>query len=111
MAAHDLPHLLAAALTAIFAITAAVELAGAHHIRTHFRRWRYPRRFYRVMAVLQLLAVLFLVTPELRVLGLVLAGLVIFLWGVTLLNHRQWGWAAAAFLMMAALVPASLVLR
>jgi hypothetical protein len=104
-------HLLAAALAVIFAGTAAIELTGSQYIRTHFRRWRHPRRFYRVMGVLQLLAALFLAMPQLRLLGIILAGFVVFLWTVTLLNHRQWSWAAAGMLMMLALVPASLAIH
>jgi hypothetical protein len=111
MGTHDLPHILSLALIAIFAGTAAVELTSHRYIRTHFRCWRRPRRFYRVMGVLQLLAALFLSTPQLRVLGIILAGFVIFLWVVTLLNHRQWSWAVTGMLMMLALVPASLVIH
>ena len=107
---HQL-HLLAASLAAIFAITAAIELTGSHYIRTHFRRWRHPRRFYQVMGTLQIFAALFLAMPQLRLLGIILAGFVIFLWTVTLLNHRQWSWAVAAMLMMLALVPASLAIH
>ena len=111
MGTHDLPHLLAAALTAIFALTAVVELTGARYIRSHYRHWRHPRRFYRVTGALQLLAALFLAMPQLRISGILLAGFVLFLWVVTLLNHRQWRWAAAGMVMMMALVPASLAIH
>jgi hypothetical protein len=105
---NNLPHLLALTLAVIFAATAAIELMGYRYIRTHFRRWRHPRQFYRVMGALQLFAALFLAMPQLRVWGIVLAGIITFLWVVTLLNRRQWSWAIAAMLMMVALVPASL---
>jgi hypothetical protein len=108
---HNLPHLLADALVVIFAGTATIELTGSRYIRAHFRRWRRPRRFYRVMGVLQLIAALFLATPQLGIWGIVLAGFVTFLWVATLLNHRQWSWAIAGMVMMMALVPASLAIH
>ena len=62
------------------------------------------------MGVLQFLTALFLAVPVLRIWGIILAGFVTFFWVVTLLNHRQWNWAVAGMLMMAALMPASLAL-
>jgi hypothetical protein len=106
----SLPHLFAGSLAAIFAITGIIDFAGSGYIRARFRQWRHPRQFYRVMGVLQLLAALFLAMPLLRIWGIILAGFVTFFWVVTLLNHRQWNWAVAGMLMMAALVPASLAL-
>ena len=105
---NSLPHLLAGSLAVIFAINGAVDFAGSGYIRARFRQWRHPRQFYRVMGVLQLLTSLFLAMPLLRIWGIILAGFVTFFWVVTLLNHRQWSWAVAGMLMMAALVPASL---
>ena len=105
---NNLPHLLAGALTVIFGVTATIELTGYRYIGAHFRQWRHPRQFYRVMGVLQLIAALFLAMPQLRIWGIILAGILTFLWVVTLLNRRQWSWAAAGMLMMVALVPASL---
>ena len=108
---NSLPHLFAGTLAAIFAIAAVIDLAGARYISVRFRQWRYPRQFYRVMGMLQLLTSLFLAMPQLRIWGIILAGLITFLWVVTLLNHRQWSWAAAGMLMMMALVPASLAIH
>ena len=97
-------------LAAIFALSAIIDLAGGRRIRAQFRAWRRPRQFFRVMGVLQLITALFLAVPQLRIWGIVLAGLVTFFWVVTLLNHRQWSWAAAGMLLMLALVPASLAI-
>jgi len=105
---NSLPNLLASTLIVIFAITAVIDLAGSRYIRARFRHWRYPPQFYRVMGMLQLFTSLFLAMPQLRIWGIILAGLITFFWVVTLLNHRQWSWAAAGMLMMMALVPASL---
>ena len=108
---HSFPHLLADGLAAIFAIAAIIDLAGSRYIRARFRQWRYPRQFYRVMGVLQLITAGFLAIPQLRIWGIALAGLLTFFWIVTLLNHRQWSWAAAGMLLMMALVPASLAIN
>jgi DoxX-like protein len=111
MWAHNFPHLLANGLAAIFAIAAIIDLAGSRYVRARFRQWHYPRQFYRVMGVLQLITAAFLATPQLRIWGIILAGLLTFFWIVALLNHRQWSWAAAGMLLMMALVPASLALN
>ena len=108
---NNLPHLLAGALAVIFATTAIIDLAGSRYIRARFRQWRYPRQFYWVMGVLQLMTSAFLSMPQLRIWGIILAGLITFFWVVTLLNHRQWSWAVAGILMMIALVPASLAIN
>ena len=108
---NNLPHLLAGILAMIFAITATIDLAGSRYISARFRQWRYPQQFYRVMGVLQLFTSLFLAMPQLRIWGIILAGLITFFWVVTLLNHRQWSWAVAGMLMMMALVPASLAIH
>jgi hypothetical protein len=108
MWAHAFPHLLSNVLAAIFAVSAMVDLAGFRFVRARFRQWRYPRQFYRVVGVLQLVTAVFLATPLLRVWGIILAGLITFFSVVTLLNHRQWIWAIAGILIMMALVPASL---
>jgi hypothetical protein len=111
MGTNSLPHLLADILAAIFAMTAIIDLAGSRYIRARFRQWRYPRQFYRVAGVLQLTTAVFLAMPQLRILGIALAGFITFFWVVTLLNHRQWSWAVAGMLMMMALVPASLAIN
>jgi len=63
------------------------------------------------MGVMQLITAAFLATPQLRIWGSILAGLLTFFWTVTLLNHRQWSWAAAGMLLMMTLVPASLAVN
>ena len=111
MWASSFPHLLTNVLVAIFAIAAIVALSGFQTVRARFRLWRYPRQFYWVVGVLQLVTAIFLATPLLRIWGIILAGLITFVSTVTLLNHRQWIWAIAAMLIMTALVPASLAIN
>jgi membrane protein HdeD len=107
---NGVPHLLAHVLAVIFAIAGIIDIAGHHNLREWFRDWQYPSQFYRTMGVLQLFVALFLAVAQLRIWGIILAGFVLFFWIVTLLNHRQWSWAAAGMLMMMALVPASLAI-
>ena len=110
MSMTSLPHILAGVLTAIFAISGIIDVVGSGYLRARFRQWAYPRRFYRVMGVLQLITALFLAVPQLRIWGIILAGLITFFWVVILLNHRQWSLAVAGMLMMMALAPASLAI-
>jgi hypothetical protein len=107
---NSLPHFLAAVLAAIFAVAAVIDLVGSRYVRARFRQWQYPRQFYQVMGVLQLSAAIFLAVPQLRIWGIILAGLITFFWVVTLLNHRQWSLALAGMLMLVALAPASLAI-
>jgi hypothetical protein len=107
----NLPQLVVGVLAVIFAVTAIIDLMGWRYIRAHFRGWRHPRQFYRVMGVLQLIASLFLAVHQLRLWGIILAAFLTFFWVVALLNHRQWTWAAAGMLLMTALVPASLAIH
>ena len=103
----SLPHLFAGILALIFASAGIIDVAGFRFVRARFRQWQYPRQFYRLMGVLQLITALFLATPQLRIWGVALAGFITFFGVVTLLNHRQWSWAVAGMLIMAALVPVS----
>jgi hypothetical protein len=107
---NNFPHVVAGVLAAIFAISGVIDVVGSGYIRARFRQWEYPRGFYRVMGVLQLITALFLAVPQLRIWGIILAGLVTFFWVVILLNHRQWSWAVAGMLIMMALAPASLAI-
>jgi hypothetical protein len=104
------PYLLVNALAAIFGGAALIGMAGSRYLRERFGQWRYPGKFYRVMGLLQLFTALCLALPPLRVWGIVLAGIITFVWVVNLLNHRQWRWAAAGMVLLMALPPASLAL-
>lgn len=107
---NNLPHLLAGGLATVYAIAGIIDLMGSRYVRARFRHREYPRQFYRVMGVLQLITALFLAVPQLRVWGIIMAGFLTFYWVVILLNHRQWSWAVGGMLMMMALAPASLAL-
>jgi hypothetical protein len=111
MWADNLPHLFAALLAAIFAVAAIIDLVGSRYMHARLHRRRHPSQFYRTTGALKLFTALFLATPELRIWGVILAGLITFFWVVTLLNHRQWRWASIGILVMMALVPASLAIH
>jgi len=96
-------------LSAIFALAAAVHLAGPGFVREAYARWQYPNGFREVTGTLLVLAAIFLSLPLTRFFGLILAGLVMFLSAITLINHRQYTLAAPVVALLFALVPASLV--
>src|SRR5882757_5497183 len=104
------PHFLVDVLAAIFAIAALIGIAGSRYLRERFRQWQYPGKFYQVMGVLQLFTALCLALSQLRIWGIILAGITTFVWVVNLLNHRQWSWAVAGMLLLMALAPASLAI-
>jgi hypothetical protein len=57
---------------------------------------------------LELATALFLIVPQLRVWGLMLAIPITFFSVVTLLNHRQYLWSLFGMLLLASLVPVAL---
>jgi hypothetical protein len=61
-----------------------------------------------VTGTLLALAAIFLSLPATRFVGLILAGVVMFLSAITLINHRQYTFAAPVVALLFALVPASI---
>jgi hypothetical protein len=104
---NSFPRYFADVLAVIFAITATIDMAGFFYIRARARQWRYLRQFYQVMCVLQLFTALFLAVPQLRIWGIILAGLVTSFRTVILRYHRQWNWAAASTRSAPILLPPS----
>ena len=88
----------------------SANLIGGATVRRLFAQWHYSGQFYRVIGALELLSAAFLVFPETRILGLVMAGIIGFFSVMTLLNHRQYGWSVPAMLLFAAVVPAAFAL-
>lgn len=95
-------------LSAILALGAFVHLAGFKFVRDAYVRWQYPSGFREVTGTLLALAAIFLSLPVTRFFGLVLAAIVMFLSAITLINHRQYTFAAPVVALLFALVPASL---
>ncbi|HEY2444792.1 MAG TPA: DoxX family protein [Rhizomicrobium sp.] len=102
-----LSSLIAMAIAVMFGVSAFVHLLGPDFIRDAYRRWNFPPMFHRVTGILELLAAIFLALPATRIWGVALAALVTFVAVVTLLNNRQYAWTLPGFLVLAALVPAS----
>lgn len=102
------PEHFAWALSAIFAGVGFVHVAGFSFVANAYRRWQYPAGFREVTGVLLLLAAAFLAFPLTRFFGIVLAGIVMFLSAITLINHRQYGYAMPIVALLFALVPVSL---
>jgi hypothetical protein len=95
-------------LTAVFAGAAAVHLFGLRAVRETYQRWQYPDGFREVTGWLLLIAAVFLAFPLTRLWGIAIAAVVMFLSAITLLNHRQYTYAAPVIALLFALLPASL---
>ena len=92
-------------LAAISAAASAVHLFG---LREAYARRRYPQGYREVTGALLAIAAALLVVPATRIVGLVVAVLVMFLSATTLLHHRQYAAAAPVIALLFALIPISL---
>jgi len=101
-------HLVADAVSLLFAVAGIINLIGPARVRVIYRFWHYPRGFYRIVGAVELFTALFLIVPELRIWGVALAGPIAFVSVVTLLNHRQYLWSLPGMLLLMALVPVSI---
>jgi len=100
--------IIAVSVAAIFAVAGAVQLLGLQVVRDVYRRWDYPQSVRVVTGLLDLVAAVLLIAPATRGWGIALAAIITFGSVVVLLNHRQYLYAGAAAVLMAALVPATL---
>jgi len=85
-----------------------VNLVGFPRLHEIYAEYDIPAGFYRTIGIAEIFAALFLVTPELRVWGILLAAPIMFVSVVILLDHRQYRYAAPIVIMMAGLVAATL---
>jgi hypothetical protein len=99
------PVIVAWSVATIFAIAALVNLSGPRALRDAYARWGYPRRFHLITGTLESIAAAFLAVPETRIWGVAVAGIVLFVAVVTLLNHRQYLYAVPGIVLLAALPP------
>ena len=95
------PHL-ALSLASLFAASALLHAAAPRLLRPLYQH----SQFARTAGLVQGLAALFLVMPQLRVWGVILGAMILFALVVSLLNHRRYWYALPAILCMVALVPA-----
>ena len=106
----DIPTFAAFSLAALFGAIGGVQLAGPRFVRDAYRNWDYSQCLRVVMGLLDVATAIMLAEASLRGWGIALAAILTFGSVVTLLNHGQYAYAAAAMLMMAALVPATLAI-
>jgi hypothetical protein len=97
---------LALVLAALFAAAGVLHLAAPRFLRSAYRRWQFASGFYYVVGIAQSLAALFLIVPQTRIWGGILAAMILFVAVVSLLNHRKYLYAVPAILIMIALAPA-----
>ena len=104
----SLPILAAWANVALLSLAGVVNLSAFGKLREIYADWDIPAVFYRGVGFLQILAAVFLATPEMRLWGILLAGPILFGSVVLLLNYRHYAVAAPVMVMMAALIVAIL---
>jgi hypothetical protein len=102
----EFANCLALILSALFAAAAALNLSAPGFVRRVYQRWAFPRGFYYVAGLAQLLTAAFLSVPQTRIWGGVLGVIVLFVTTVSLLNHRKYLFAFPAILVLIALAPA-----
>ena len=106
----SLPVLAAWSNAALFAVAGLVNLAAFGAVRETYLRWDIPAHAYRTIGLIELVAAAFLVQPDFRVWGIVLAAPIAFGAVVMLLDHRRYVYAMAVSLMLVGLVPAMLAI-
>jgi hypothetical protein len=98
-------------LTALFAISGVVNLAGLGPVKRDFARWGYPTWFRLLCGALELSSAGFLLAQQTRLLGLALQGVVMAGALFTLLRNREPFRHLAPALIFSALVVIALALR
>ena len=94
---------------ALFAVAGILFFAAPAPLAGLLVDWGYGRSFARVFGACALAVALFLSIPQLRLWGIVVAGLVLFGTTVTLLERRKYLYAVPGILLLGAL-PLSLAI-
>src|SRR5262249_42694263 len=103
--------ILAVWLNAGLLVSAAlIHLAGIPGLKRLYAGWDIPGGFYFTIALVELVAAYFLVTPEWRLYGIMIAAVIAFGAVVLLLDHGQYLPAFPVMLFMIVLVPAALAI-
>jgi len=108
MNAISFPFLTIWLIGTVLMVVGIINIVGPRKLRETYANWEFPPRFYLVAGVFEVTAAAFLAVPELRLWGIVLAGLIGFGAVVTLFNQRRYLSAVPAIVLMIALLPASL---
>jgi hypothetical protein len=88
----------------IFAAAGVVNLLGMRWARRIYDRWDISATIFRTLGIIELAAAVFLVSPETRLLGIVIAAPIIFGSVVMLLEHRHYLYAVPVAALMALLL-------
>jgi hypothetical protein len=89
---------------AIFTAAGVVNISGMRWARRVYDRWDISPAIYRTLGVIELAAAVFLVSPETRLLGIVIAAPIIFGSVVMLLEHRHYLYAMPVMALMGLLL-------
>jgi hypothetical protein len=105
---NSLPSIIVIFLSNVFAASAILHLVGPPFVLRAYKRWDFPPKFHLVTGLAELLTMLLLIFEETRVWGIILAGVVLFVAEITLLESREYLLALPCLLLMIALAPAAL---
>ena len=98
-------------LTALFAVSGVINLAGLGPVKRDFARWGYPTWLRLLCGALELSSAGFLLGQQTRLLGLAIAGVVMIGALFTLVRNREPFRHLAPALIFSALVVLCVVLR
>jgi hypothetical protein len=93
---------------AVLTIAGVLNMSGPRRLREVYAEWDIPEIFYHAVGLLQILAAVFLISPDMRMYGILIAGPIMFGAVVMLLNHERYALAAPVAAMMAVLFVAAL---
>lgn len=99
---------IALSLSALFAAAALANALAPSFLMAAYDRWEFPRGTHRTAAIFAALAAAFLFMPITRLWGVALAAIIMFATETLLLSRAKYAYAIPGFLIIAALVPASL---
>lgn len=105
---QNFPTFIALSLAGLFALAAAINLLAPAFLISAYTRWNFPPAFHRIIALFSALAAGFLSMPITRLWGVALAGVIMFMTEALLLSREKYAYAIPGFVIIAALVPASL---
>ena len=104
----SVPMMAVWANAAVLTLAGVMNLAGLRGLREIYAEWDVPEIFYHSVGLLQILAAVFLISADMRVYGILIAGPILFGAVVMLLNHERYALAAPVAAMMAVLLIATL---
>ncbi len=84
---------------------AVVQLFAPHLMQRIFRRRSYARGFLESVALVELMAAVFLVMPATRIWGISATAGIILIGVVIMIHNRRLIWACAALALLFALIP------